>query len=378
MQSLKILHCADLHIGALESFLGERSKQRQAETLITFENIIKLAKENEIKYILIAGDLFDSNNIELSLINRVFECIENEKEINFIYSAGNHDPLDISSPFLKRKLPENLYVFPVVDSYFTFNDDKVRFYGRSFAEVYSKPEEEFNINVNDDDYLNIMCIHGELRSDTNSNYYPITRNFIEKSKMDYIALGHIHKRTESGKINNTVFSYCGCSEGQGFDESGEKGVYICEVSKENTLLSFYKTSHRIHYRLNADISECKSSAEAAEKILNILKNEYGENYFENLYRITLAGNVYEDALISAEEIKSRLSDKVYYLKIKDSTSFKYDYDILKNEPTLKGLFVKNMLEKIEKSENECEAEILNYALKLGLKSFSSEVTFNDN
>ena len=68
METVKILHCADLHIGAAESFLGALAKSRRAETLITFEKIISLAKEEEVKLLLIAGDLFDSNNIEESFV----------------------------------------------------------------------------------------------------------------------------------------------------------------------------------------------------------------------------------------------------------------------------------------------------------------------
>ena len=45
MDTVKILHCADLHIGAQESFLGEKSLSRRLETLLTFERIIELARE---------------------------------------------------------------------------------------------------------------------------------------------------------------------------------------------------------------------------------------------------------------------------------------------------------------------------------------------
>ena len=36
MDTVKILHCADVHIGAEESFLGEKSYSRRRETLLTF------------------------------------------------------------------------------------------------------------------------------------------------------------------------------------------------------------------------------------------------------------------------------------------------------------------------------------------------------
>ena len=40
MESVKILHCADLHIGAAASFLNERAENRRFEALLTFERIM--------------------------------------------------------------------------------------------------------------------------------------------------------------------------------------------------------------------------------------------------------------------------------------------------------------------------------------------------
>ena len=72
MNTVKILHCADIHIGAAQSFLGTLAEKRRYEVLMTFERIIDTAKENDVKIIAIAGDLFDSNNIEKSFIDAVF------------------------------------------------------------------------------------------------------------------------------------------------------------------------------------------------------------------------------------------------------------------------------------------------------------------
>ena len=75
MSSVKILHTADIHIGALDSFLGENSEKRRVEALLTFERIIDLAQNEGVQLIAIAGDLFDSNNIEERFYKAVFEKI---------------------------------------------------------------------------------------------------------------------------------------------------------------------------------------------------------------------------------------------------------------------------------------------------------------
>ena len=75
MKLIKILHTADLHIGAAESFLGSDSQKRRFENLLTFEKIIDLGVERKVDIIAISGDLFDSNNIEDRFIDAVFSKI---------------------------------------------------------------------------------------------------------------------------------------------------------------------------------------------------------------------------------------------------------------------------------------------------------------
>lgn len=376
MNSIKILHCADIHLGFYENSIGVTAESRAAETLLTFEKIISTAKENNVEFLLISGDLFNSNNIEKKFIDSVFESFSKIPEINVIYAAGNHDPLNSDSPFKKYTIPENVHVLDTKDCCVEFKNLNTRIYGRSFKEVYLKGEANFSIKP-DDSFINIMCLHGELKSDLQSDYNSVTNNFIADSGMDYIALGHIHKRTEVQKINNTYFAYCGCPEGQGFDELGEKGVYLGTVSKNDCQLDFVPVAKRMHICENVDVSDCFTSADVYSKIMGVVEQKYPNNPFENLYKIVLTGFVEENADFSIPEISGRLLENLYFAKIKDKTQIKIDFNVIAKEPTLKGIFVKNMLNKIENAADQ-EKENLIYALNLGIKAFNSEVTYYED
>lgn len=367
MNSVKILHTADIHIGAADSFLGTNAESRRFETLITFERIMDTATKNDVQLIAIAGDLFDSDNPETVFVDAVLNKISN-CGIKTVYCAGNHDPLNTNSPFVNRELPKNLFVLGKDDECITFDDINVRVYGRSFESAYLKGEEEFALEVPNDDFINIMVQHGELRSDLNSDYNSITPKFVKKSGMDYIALGHIHKRTPIGKIEDTHFAYCGCPEGQGFDELDQKGVYMGTVSKGKCDLEFIPVSKREHIHQKIDITDTE---DILSHILNTLSNKY-QNYSDNLYKIELTGEIDPETEINITEITARLSEKLYFVKVKDSTEYKIDLSALANDPSLKGIFVKNMLLKMELAEDK---EIYKKALKIGLKAFKSEVNY---
>lgn len=377
MNTVKILHCADIHIGAALSFLGDAAGKRRYETLLTFERIIDTATAEGVRIIAAAGDIFDSNGAEEAFVNAVFEKIASVPEIKVVISAGNHDPLSADSPFKNRKLPQNLFVFGAKDDCIVFDDLKTRVYGRSFEDVYLKGEERFSITPPEDGYVNLMVLHGELKSDLNSNYNSVTAGFIKQSGMDYIALGHVHKRTEPQKIGNTYYAYCGCPEGQGFDETDEKGVYIGEIGRGICELKFVPMSKRRHIYERVDVTGINSSAEISAAVIALLREKYGAEYGENLYKIELTGSIKEDLNLNLTEILSRVSEKVYFAKIKDKTELLIDTQKLANEISLKGLFVKNMLEKINNAP-ESEREELENALKLGLRAFCAEVAYNED
>lgn len=375
MNTVKILHCADIHIGAAESSLGALAESRRAETLITFEKIINLAKEECVDILLIAGDLFNSNTAPKTFTDRVFECFSSIPDIKIVYAAGNHDPLNAESPFKKYPLPDNLFVLDTKDCFVEFAELNTRVYGKSFKEVYMRGVERFSLTA-DSDYINLMCIHGELRSDLGSDYNSITSDFIKNSGMDYIALGHVHKRSDIGKIGDTYAAYCGCPEGQGFDELGEKGVYLGNISKGSCDLQFVPTAKRMHLCESIDISGNTTSSEIAENIINCLKQKYPENFAENLYKIILTGHIDDGITVSAPEITSRLNEVLYFAKLRDKSEIKIDFDALSQETSLKGVFVKNMLNKIENAD-EGEKELLKAALNIGLKAFSGEVNYDE-
>ena len=376
MGTVKILHCADIHIGAAESFLKAGADARRFETLITFERIIDLAVERDVKIIAIAGDLFDSNRIEDRFLEAVFSKIGAAAPIKVVFAAGNHDPLNADSPFLTRTLPDNLYVLGTEDECITFNDLGVKVYGRSFESAFLKGEEKLTL-LPDVNYINILVQHGELKSDLNSDYNAITPRFVKSSGMDYIALGHVHKKTDIGRIDNTFFAYSGCPEGQGFDELDEKGVYIGNVGKGLCELEFIAVSKRQHIHSKIDISNCTDSSDISRLVTDTLREKYGNGFEEHLYKIELVGTVSPETDILTAEIESRLKSSLYFVKLKDSTDISLDLEELSNEASLKGIFVKKILEKMSTAA-ESEQEILKQALKLGLKAFKGEVKYNED
>lgn len=354
MNSVKILHLADIHIGAAQSFLGAGANMRRYETLMTFERIIDTAREQNVQVIAAAGDIFDSNNVPEELIAPVFAKITAVPDIKVVFAAGNHDPLTAESPFKTRKLPQNLYVLGVTDDCITFDDIKLRVYGRSFESVYMAGEERFSLAPPDDDYINLMVLHGDMRSDMGSPYNSVTPRFIESSGMDYIALGHIHKRTEIQRLGKTFFAYSGCPEGMGFDELGEKGVYIGSVGDGACTLEF----HPLHGRKYEILS-----VPAGEDPLASVTAALPQQTQDDIYRILLTG---EAEPVPLQALYRALGERFFSLTLRDETTPKVDLWAAAGEDTLRGIFLRELRQQFDAAQTPEEKQCIADAARLGL------------
>lgn len=371
---MKLLHTADLHIGAELSYLDILAENRKYEVLEVFRKICALCVKENVEFCLISGDLFDSNAAAAAFAEPVINCIRDTKSTRFLYVAGNHDPLDSSSPFKNYPLPENLTVFGEDFETVEFPEQKVRAMGRSFS--HSSMEFKDAPTMPQDNFINLLLLHADFGA-TGSNYNPITTAFVEGCGADYLALGHIHKRTAVEKFGNTYLSYPGCPEGQGFDETGEKGVYIGILNKDGCRLHFTPCSDRIHVVKKFDMSEIADTNEAEKFIIDQLLFEFGENYDRNLYKLVLSGSVEDIKAISVGDLLSRLSKKLYFVKLKNRMKQKLDLDLLAKEISLKGLFVNRILEKIKTADEDDKKRLID-ALYLGLDAFDSEVAYSED
>ena len=81
--------------------------------------------------------------------------------------------------------------------------------------------------------------------------------------------------------------------------------------------------------------------------------------------------------IELSQIKSILAEKLFYLELIDGTTTNLlDVERFKDEPSLRGIFVKKMLEKIENAAPG-ERQLYKDALKFGLNSFTKGVSLDD-
>ncbi len=376
---VKILHAADFHLGSARTHLDRRSESGKSELLNTFLRMVDFCKEQCVDFALLAGDLFDTPFPASNIVSEVIFALKKCPSTTFIISPGNHDFACPGSVYCETEFPPNVLIFNSFLEYFDFPEKNLRIFGAAFTDRFERlPLLSGSTDVMAD-MINICVLHGQLASEgSDNNYNPITPDTIRSCNFDYLALGHVHKRSEIRKLGNTSFAYCGCPDGRGFDEEGSCGVYVGVIDKGVCELEYVEFSSRLYLTSSIDITNCQSSVEIANLILEKVRENYPETYGEHLYRINLSGTTDLSFSPNLRQIEKLLSHELLYTKISNHTTTSLSrIEELSQESSLRGVFVKKLLD-MEKNNPSHDPRIYRLAMELGLGAFESEVTLGDN
>ena len=130
-----------------------------------------------------------------------------------------------------------------------------------------------------------------------------------------------------------------------------------EIKDRNIKTEFVKLDE-------TEFTEIEQSVDSFNSKEDLIEYINGKKYDNNkLYKIILTGKRSFD--VNCREILNLISVR-NVLKIKDLTKFEVNLDKLKNENTLKGLFVKEALNKLD--EGIYTKEEIEKAIEIGLSN----------
>ena len=227
------LHAADVH---LDSPLKNLAVREGAPVEIirgaarrAFDNLIQLALDEEVNFLLLAGDLYDGTwkdyNTGLFFIDRMHRL--RQAGILVFLVSGNHDAASRITRTLR--LPDNVVHFSSRRPETKLLEDlEVAIHGQSYpqravsenlARAYPDPV---------GDLFNIGLLHTALSGRSGHEpYAPCTQNELIHKGYDYWALGHIHQREEVCQDPWIVFP--GNLQGRHIRETGAKGASLVRV-----------------------------------------------------------------------------------------------------------------------------------------------------
>jgi DNA repair exonuclease SbcCD nuclease subunit len=106
---VKFVHTADWQLGMRRRFLDADAQGRfNQDRLDAIAAIGRLAEEEDAAFIVVAGDVFDDNQVDRRTVLRAMDTLRAFPDIPILLLPGNHDPLDAGSIFLSVDVQANL------------------------------------------------------------------------------------------------------------------------------------------------------------------------------------------------------------------------------------------------------------------------------
>ncbi len=329
---LKFLHLSDVHLGCRRYNLEERTKDFFRSW---YDVVHKHAVPNRVDFMLVAGDFFDRRNIDPQTLNHALAGLQilKDEHIPVVVIEGNHDRRDAVSPYSwMRSLSQAGYLKllePVSDDESPINmvawDDESRagsyvdiagariygshWYGTSAPVALSLLSDALR-RARDEKLFNILMLHTDVEGQLNR---PIPALPVEKLKelralVDYVALGHTHKRFE---IENWAFNP-GSLEACSIDEyREERGLYLVEVDDEGSVKARHLTDYfqRPFQQLWFDVSGVAEPEAVREGVLEKVRlearrHEEGDEGPAPIIEISLRGHLgFKNSLLDLAGIR---------------------------------------------------------------------------
>ncbi|MCD4770988.1 DNA repair exonuclease [archaeon] len=219
-KSTKFAHLADCHLG------GWRQEELQKLNFQSFQKAIQIILQQNLDFVLISGDLFDSAYPSIEILKESFAEFKklHDAKIPVYLISGSHDFSVSGKTFLD--VLEKAGFCKNVENWETQEDGKIKL-KPTFHEqiaIYGYPGKKSGMEVEDLSKIyfdsmhpfTILMIHTTIRDVVGT--LPIES--IKKESLplaNYYAMGHIHKRFED-KIANSRYVYPGPTYPNNFQE----------------------------------------------------------------------------------------------------------------------------------------------------------------
>jgi len=238
---VRFIHAADIHLDSplrgLNRYEGAPVDEVRMATRRALENLVTLAIDERVDFVLIAGDVFDGDWQDMNTgfvfvrqMGKLRDC-----GIPVFTVSGNHD----AANKMTRELPypDNVYILDTQKCETRRLEDLgVAIHGQGYRDQKETRNLALQYCPPTPGFLNIALLHTCLDGrDGHERYAPCQLSELVTRDYDYWALGHVHQRESINGGERPYVAFSGNIQGRSIRESGAKGCLLVEADPSGSV-----------------------------------------------------------------------------------------------------------------------------------------------
>jgi DNA repair exonuclease SbcCD nuclease subunit len=273
----RFIHAADIHLDSplkgLERYEGAPVDRIRQATRRALENLVQLALDEKVQFVLIAGDLYDGDwkdyNTGLFLGRQLSRL--RDAEVPVVLIAGNHDAENKMTRTLR--LPDNVSLLSSASPETkTLEEIGVAIHGQSFPRAAEERDLSAQYPQAAQGLFNIGLLHTcATGASKHARYAPCTLEGLRSKGYDYWALGHVHERRTLHQDPHVIFP--GNVQGRDIGEPGAKGCMLVTVDGRSVSAEFQSLDVLRWERCEVDTRGAENADAVMERVSHQLQRQ---------------------------------------------------------------------------------------------------------
>jgi DNA repair protein SbcD/Mre11 len=372
METLRLLHTSDVHIGAPFAFLGARGSEQRAALREAFAEIARIARDEKYDVLLVAGDLFDAAfETSEADVSHVLGCLRAAAaSCRVVILPGGHDRYAPGSVFERERnrfeAVANVRIFVPGREVIDFPELSLAVHGRALVSNVPAANAFGGLAPLAGRRWNVCAAHCSVEgfaADLDAGEMPARLGDLAAG-FDYTALGHWHSFRVLRDAPPVL--YCGAPEVVARDQQGAGFAVSVTLAGGSASFERRRIGRRRIERRAVDCTGLGSTDELVERALREIPPD-GDLILD----LSLGGLLNLDSALDPARCAAELERHYFSVRLAgNGPSRVISREELLAVPadTVVGAFVRGMMKRIEGAEGDAK-ELSEEALQLGYQLF---------
>ncbi|MSQ15685.1 MAG: metallophosphoesterase [Dehalococcoidia bacterium] len=346
---MKFVLFSDLHLDASFAGLGRgtqagtRRRQALRDTLL---NIVALAGAEKADAILCGGDLYEHESFTEDTMHFLRKAFADIHPMDIYLAPGNHDWMGRTSIYERADWTSNVHIFKESSLTSFPLDSGLTVWGAAHNNpaVTQGFLDGFPPIIRGNGVRHLALFHGselggyDALGEGKVRHAPFKEKDITDVGFDHAFLGHYH-RARAGDHHTYPGNPCPLR----FGEDAGRGAVIIHVTSDSSGVKVDRewrtvSSYQTH-DISLDVTGCSSQQDVRDKMIGVLQGK------EGCARITVFGEISPDIDLNLRALETVApSLDALAVRVGPDLHFAYDFDRISLEPTVRGQFVKDVME----------------------------------